>query len=144
MPASSLILKNLKRSRRLPWLERLLEPRSPSSSIRPRPKSGLLPSVVTDAFVFLLSVVGGGEDSGFLLELLRDNHENGLVSFREGAGAGATFSCAGGGGGGGNLTGDIRPERPCIADVESRESRGGSLGRGPAGFAPSIESQLPG
>lgn len=97
---------------------------------------------MTDAFVFRLSVVGGGEDSGFLLELLRDNHEKGLVSFRAGAGAGVGFSCAGGGGGGGgNLTGDILPERPCKADVESRESRGGSLGSGPVDFALSVVYQ---
>lgn len=140
MPASSLILKNLNRSRRLPWLERLFDPRSPSSSILPSPKSGLLPSVVTDAFVFRLSAVGGGEDSGFLLELFRDSHEKGLVSFLD-VGGGAGFSCAGGaGGGGGNLTGDILPERPCMADVESRESRGGNLGSGPDDFVPSATS----
>lgn len=143
MPASSLIRKNLKRSRRLPWLERLFEPRSPSSSILLRLNSGLLPSVVIEALVFRLSATGGGEVSGFLLELLRDSHAKGLVSFREGAGAGIVFSCAGGGGGGGgNLTGDILPDRPCSAPVESRESRGGSLGSRFEAFAPSTTGQF--
>lgn len=96
----------------------------------------MLPSVVIDALVLRRSVTGGGEDSGFLLELFRDNQAKGLVSFLAGAGAGAGFSCtAGGGGGGGNLTGDILPDRPCKALVESRESRGGSLGRRVGAFA---------
>jgi hypothetical protein len=141
MPASSLIRKNLKRSRKLPWLDRLFEGMSPSSSILLSVSSGLLPSVFIEAFVFRRSVVVAGCASAFLLEEFRDNHENGLVSFRETGGGGAAFSCAGGGGGGGNLTGDILPERPCNAVVESRESLGGSLGTTPAAFAPSVQSQ---
>lgn len=69
-------------------------------------------------------------DSGFLLELFRDSHAKGLVSFLDVGGGGAAFSCtAGGWGGGGNLTGDILPDRPWSALlVESRESRGGNFG----------------
>lgn len=88
-----------------------------------------------EAFVLRRSVVVAGV-SAFCFEEFRDSHENGLVSFRDGGG-GAGFSLAGGGGGGGNFTGDILPDRPCIADVESRESRGGSLGSGLLFFAPS-------
>lgn len=103
--------------------------------------SGLLPSVAIDAFVFLRSPDGGGEGSAFLLELLRDSHENGLVNLRVTGGAGADFSCAaGGGGGGGNLTGDILPDRPCIALVESRDSLGGSFGAD-VDFPPSSSSE---
>lgn len=89
-----------------------------------------------EAFVLRRSDVVCGV-SVFCFEELRDNHENGLVSLREGGGGG--FSEAGGGGGGGNFTGDILPERPC---VESRESRGGSLGSGLVLFAPSASGQL--
>jgi hypothetical protein len=112
--------------------------------------SGLLPIVAIDAPVFRRSavVVAAGGDSGFLLELFLDSQAKGPVSFLVvvGAGAGAGFSCtAGGAGGGGNLTGDILPERPCspLAEfVESRESRGGSLGSMPAAFEPSVKRQL--
>lgn len=99
--------------------------------------SGLLPNVAIDAFVFRRSPDGGGEGSVFLLELLRESHEKGLVSFLDTGGADIVFSwIAGGGGGGGNLTGDIRPDRPCVAlAVESRESRGGNLGADPVVFA---------
>lgn len=90
--------------------------------------------------MFRLSVTGGGDDSGFLLELFRDSHANGLVSFLAGGGAGTTFSCTGGGGGG-NLTGDILPERPWVAPAEFLEFRGGSFGSGPVVFAPSAECQ---
>lgn len=80
-----------------------------------------------------------------MLELFRESHANGLVSFRVTGAGGAGFSrAAGGGGGGGNLTGDIWPDRPCspLADaVESLESRGGNLGNRPASFVPSIASQ---
>lgn len=100
--------------------------------------SGLLLSVLIEALVFRLSATGGGEDSAFLLELFRDSHANGLVSFLEGGGAGAAFSCAGGaGGGGGNLTGDILPERPWVAPAEFRDSLFGSLGSGPEPLEPS-------
>jgi hypothetical protein len=116
---------------------------SPSSSILLRLSSGLLPSVLIEAFVFRRSVVDGMADSVFLLDVFRDNHEKGLVSLRETAGGGADFSWAGGGGGGGNLTGDILPDKPCIALVESRESLGGSLGSRPEAFAPSVQCQLP-
>lgn len=85
--------------------------------------------MLIEAFVFRRSDVGGDDGSGFLLELFRESHAKGPVSFREGAGVGGAFSCAGGGGGGGNATGVILPERPCSALVESRDSRGGSLGR---------------
>lgn len=105
--------------------------------------SGLLPRVLIDEFVFRRSEVCTGGVSGFLLELFRDSHANGLVSFLEGAGAGAAFSwAAGGGGGGGNLTGDILPERPCRPFVESRDSRGGSFGCPLGFFAPSGICQL--
>ena len=92
--------------------------------------SGLLLMVARDALVFLRSVVDRGGDSGcFVFELFRESHENGLVSFRVGAGGGAgnelCFSFSGGGGGGGNLTGDILPERPCSPPVESRAGRVG-------------------
>lgn len=94
-----------------------------------------------EALVFRRSERGGEAASGFLLELFRDNHENGPVSFLVGAGEGSGFSGAGGvGGGGANLTGDIRPERPC--GVESRLSRGGNLGSRLGAFAPSATSQL--
>jgi hypothetical protein len=102
--------------------------------------------VAMDAPVFRRSavVVGAGGDSGFLLELFRESHAKGPVSFLD-VGAGAGFSCtAGGAGGGGNFTGSILPERPCspLAElVESRESRGGSLGRRPAALEPSAERQ---
>lgn len=88
-------------------------------------------------------VVDAGGDSGFLLELFRDSQAKGPVSFLDaGAGAGAGFSCAAGGaGGGGNLTGDILPERPCSAVVESWESRGGTFGREAGAFAPSAVGQ---
>jgi hypothetical protein len=141
MPASSRILSSLNLSRRLPWLDRLVDVMSPSSSILPSVCSGLLPRVLIEAPVFLRSDTGGGETSAFLLELLRDSHANGLVSFRATGGAGMGFSCAGGGGGGGNLTGGIAPEKPCSEVVESRESRGGSLGAGAVGFATSVYCQ---
>jgi hypothetical protein len=112
---------------------------SPSSSILLSVSSGLLPSVFTDAFVFLRSDTGTVADSAFLFELFRDSHENGLVNLRATAGGGAAFSSFGGGGGGGNLTGDILPDRPCVAlFVESRESLGGSFGSRPEVFAPSL------
>lgn len=92
-------------------------------------------------------VVVAGGDSGFLLELFLESHAKGPVSFLvAGAGAGFSFSCtAGGAGGGGNFTGAIVPERPCrpLAElVESRESRGGSLGSIPAALEPSVGRQL--
>lgn len=89
-------------------------------------------------------VTGGGDVSGFLLELCRDNHAKGPVSFLvDGGGAGTDFSGAGGaGGGGGNLTGDILPDRPCSALVESRDSRGGSFGSILEVFVPSAGRQL--
>jgi hypothetical protein len=87
-----------------------------------------------------------GGDSGFLLELLRDSQVKGLVSFRDIAGGGFSFSgTCGGGGGGGNLTGAMVPERPCRAEaelVESRESRGGRVGNRPGVFIPSVQRQL--
>ena len=96
-----------------------------------------------EAFVFLLSVVESGGDSGcFLLELFRESHEKGLVSFRVGAGGGGNelcFSGAGAGGGGGNLTGDILPDSPCSPLAESR---GGSLGGCPEVLAPSASCQF--
>ena len=127
MPASSLILRNLKRSRRLPVLDRLALIVSSSSIL---PSSWLLPIVAREVLVFLLSAVGSGGDPGcFLLELFRESHEKGLVSFRVGAAGGGgsevCFSEAGGGGGGGNWTGDILPDRPCRPLAESRD---GSLG----------------
>lgn len=95
-----------------------------------------------EALVLRRSDKDVGGDSGFLLELLRDNQVNGLVSFRDTGGGGFSFSgTCGGGGGGGNLTGDIMPERPCRAEaelVESRESRGGRAGSKPGVFAPSV------
>jgi hypothetical protein len=108
-------------------LDRL--PLTVSSSVMVE-SSGLLLSVAMDALVFLRSVVESGGDSGcFCFELFRESHENGLVSFRVGAGGGAgnelCFSFSGGGGGGGNLTGDILPERPCSPLVESRGGRVG-------------------
>jgi hypothetical protein len=110
---------------------------SPSSSILLSVSSGLLPSVLTEAFVFRRSLTGAGGDSAFLFEVFLDSHEKGLVSFRPTGGGGAGFSCAGGGGGGGNFTGDILPDKPCIV-AESRESLGGSFG---SAFAPSIQCQ---
>jgi hypothetical protein len=87
-----------------------------------------------------------GGDSGFLLELLRESQVKGLVSFRDIAGGGFSFSgTCGGGGGGGNLTGAMVPERPCRAEaelVESRESRGGRVGSRPGVFIPSVQRQL--
>lgn len=82
--------------------------------------------------MFLRSEVAKGGDSGcFCFELFRESHENGLVSFRVGAGGGAgseeCFSFSGGGGGGGNLTGDILPERPCIPPVEFRGGTAGAI-----------------
>jgi len=65
---------------------------SPSSSILLSVSSGLLPSVFIEAFVFRRSDVGRGGDSAFLFEVLRDNQENGLVSFLETEGGGADFS----------------------------------------------------
>lgn len=85
-----------------------------------------------EAFVWRRSVVGGDAGSGFLLELFRESHAKGPVSFLDGVGVGAgvAFSCAGGGGGGGgNATGAILPERPCRAPADSRDSRGGNFGR---------------
>lgn len=85
-----------------------------------------------EALVLRRSARGKGGEPGFLLELFRDSHAKGLVSFLVTAGGGAGFSWrTGGGGGGGYLTGDIWPDRPCkpLAEaVESRESRGGSFG----------------
>lgn len=70
--------------------------------------SGLLPKDWIEALVLRRSARGRGGDPGFLLELLRDSHANGLVSFLVTAGGGAGFPwTTGGGGGGGNLTGDI-------------------------------------
>jgi hypothetical protein len=115
---------------------------SPSSSILLKVSSGLLFIVAMEAPVFRRSavVVAAGGDSGFLLELFRESHANGPVSFLDVGGGGAGFSCAAGGaGGGGNLTGDILPERPCSAVVESRESRGGSFGSTMGAFAPSAD-----
>jgi hypothetical protein len=113
---------------------------SPSSSILLSVSSGLLPSVFTEALVFLRSDTGADVASAFLLDEFRDSHENGLVNLRAAAGGGAAFSSFGGGGGGGNLTGDILPDRPCVAlFVESRESLGGSFGSGPEAFAASIQ-----
>ena len=100
--------------------------------------------VAMEAPVFRRSavLVTAGGDSGFLLELFRESHANGPVSFLDVGGAGAGFSCkAGGAGGGGNLTGDITPERPCNPVVESRESRGGSFGSMLGAFAPSVDCQ---
>jgi hypothetical protein len=95
-----------------------------------------------EAVVFRRSEAGGG-DSAFLFEVLRDSHENGLVSLRETEGVEAAFSWAGGaGGGGGNLTGDILPDRPWVVLAELRESRGGSLGAWVEAFAPSVHRQL--
>jgi hypothetical protein len=90
--------------------------------------SGLLPIVAIDAPVFRRSavVVAAGGDSGFLLELFLDSQAKGPVSFLV-------------------VVGDILPERPCspLAEfVESRESRGGSLGSMPAAFEPSVKRQL--
>ena len=134
--------KNLKRSRRLPWLDRLFVRISPSSSILLKVSSGLLPIVAIEAPVCRFSAVEvGGADSGFLLELFLDSHANGPVSFLVGAGAGFS-SVAGGAGGGGNLTGDIRPERPCSEPVESWEARGGSFGTEPGVFVPSTSCQF--
>ena len=80
-----------------------------------------------------------------MLELFRESHANGLVSFLDTGAGGAGFSwTAGGGGGGGNLTGDIWPDRPCspLAEaVESLESRGGSLGSRSESFVPSASGQ---
>jgi hypothetical protein len=116
---------------------------SPSSSILLNVSSGLLPRVFIEALVFRRSVVVVGWASAFLLDEFRDNHEKGLVSFRPTGGGGTDFSGTGGaGGGGGNLTGDILPDSPCIALVESRESLGGSLGATLAVFAPSVQRQL--
>jgi hypothetical protein len=93
-----------------------------------------------EVVVFRRSAEVGAEGSAFLFEVLRDSHEKGLVSFRETDGGGADFSWAGGGGGGGgNLTGDILPDKPCIALVESRESLGGSFGSTAEAFAPSVQ-----
>jgi hypothetical protein len=91
--------------------------------------------VAIEAFVFLLSVEDRGGDSGFLLELFRDSHEKGLVSFLVvGGGKEICFSTAeGAGGGGGNLTGDILPESPCRPVME--DARGGSFGRIEEAFA---------
>jgi hypothetical protein len=107
----------------------------------------LLFIVAMEAPVFRRSavVVAAGGDSGFLLELFRESHANGPVSFLDVGGAGAGFSCAAGGaGGGGNLTGDIVPERPCSPVVESRESRGGSFGSTLGALAPSVDCQRQG
>ena len=75
-----------------------------------------------------------GGDSGFFVELLRENNDQGAVNFLLGAGGGGKevcFSCAGGaGGGGGNLTGDIFPERPCRPSPFPECCRGGSFGNG--------------
>lgn len=101
--------------------------------------SGLLPSVFIDAFVFRRSATGAGGDSAFLFDEFRDSHENGLVNLRATAGGGADFSSLGGGGGGGNLTGDILPDKPCTALVESRESLGGNFGNSPGVFAASVQ-----
>lgn len=141
MPASSRIRNNLKRSLKLPWLDLLFACKSPSSSILPNVFSVLLPKVVIEAFVFLRSeTTGGGEDSGFLLEVFRDSHEKGLVSFLATAGVGVGFSKVGGaGGGGGYFTGDTLPDRPWMEVVESRESRGGNRGGGPVVFVPSAQ-----
>jgi hypothetical protein len=95
-----------------------------------------------EAVVFRRSAEGGAVASAFLFEVFRESHEKGLVSFRETAGGGAAFSWVGGGGGGGNLTGDILPDKPCIALVESRESLGGSFGSRPEAFAPSVQRQF--
>lgn len=95
--------------------------------------------VATEAFVFLLSADDRGGDSGFLLELFRDNQDGKLGNFLGAAGCGGRelcFSWAGGGGGGGKLTGDILPERPCRPVPEC--SRGGSLGSRSGAFAPSV------
>jgi hypothetical protein len=88
-----------------------------SSSILLSALSGLLARVATEAFVFLLSLGVGSDGSGFLLEVVLDSHEKGLVSFLDGAGVGvgSDFRCStagGGGGGGGKLTGDILPDSP--------------------------------
>jgi hypothetical protein len=104
--------------------------------------SGLLFIVAIEAPVFRRSAVdvAAGVDSGFLLELFRESHANGPVSFLDVEGAGAGFSCtAGGAGGGGKLTGDILPERPCSPVVESRESRGGSFDSMLGTLAPSAD-----
>jgi hypothetical protein len=93
--------------------------------------------------VFRRSAVGRGGDSGFLLDVFRVNHENGLVSLRDGAGGGGREVCfsslAGGGGGGGKLTGDILPDRPWSPESDWR---GGSFGRSPGDFVPSGRSQF--
>lgn len=96
-----------------------------------------------DAFVFRRSPAGGGEGSDFCFDVFRESHEKGLVNFLVTGGAAIVFSCmTGGAGGGGNFTGDIRPDSPCMALEESRESLGGSFGSSPAAFASSGYRQL--
>jgi hypothetical protein len=100
-----------------------------------RDMSGLLPIVASEEVVFLRSAVDNGGDSGsFLLDVVRESHEKGLVSFLEvddGGGNDACFSFSfsgtgGAAGGGENLTGDMLPESPCSPLAESRPRVGSS------------------
>jgi len=54
-----------------------------------------------DALVFRRPAEVAGAGSGFLLELFRDSHAKGLVSFLDDVGGGAAFSGAAEGCGGG-------------------------------------------
>lgn len=79
--------------------------------------------------MFRRSAVVAGAASGFLLEVFRDNHAKGLVSFLEDVGGGAIFSGATVGcGGEWCLTEDVLPGRPWMSLAKSRDPRRGRLG----------------
>lgn len=77
--------------------------------------------------------IGGETAASFGCEVFRDNHENGLVNFLVGAGAG-TGNAAGvcGWGGGAHGTEGSLPESPCRGDLFGGRG-GGDIGLSAAG-----------
>jgi hypothetical protein len=82
--------------------------------------------VAIEEAVFLRSgEIGGGDITvSFCADVFRESHENGLVNFRDGGGAGAgRFDAAGTCGGGAHGTDGRTPESPCndgLADFGGR------------------------
>lgn len=132
IPASSLIRSSLNLSLRLFLIGRpfapVVCPSSPSSSLL-NIISGLLLIVAIEEAVFLRSsLLGDGNGGGASFEeVLRESHENGLVSFLVGgAGAGRDVGFDGGAcGGGDHGTVGKEPDSPWRADIADFGGSGG-------------------